>query len=64
MVLVKIERPGWSWCEHTWRNESYNDWGFPYSVARCTNCGRRLSSPTATPYDELENRAHDITPRE
>jgi hypothetical protein len=52
-AYVTIDKPGWDWCEHIWKNDTYNDWGFPYFVATCTYCGRKLSSPNFDVYRDL-----------
>jgi hypothetical protein len=51
---IAVDHAGSATCAHSkWVNESYNDWGFPYFVASCADCGRRLSSPVVDVYAQM-----------
>lgn len=45
-IPIATEHEGDPTCEHAWRDESFNDWGFPYFVVCCKRCARKLSHPS------------------
>lgn len=49
-IRTSIEVEGRTRCRHRlWRDLTYNDWGLPYYVLECLECGRRISAPVRTP---------------